>query len=172
MIGNQRNGLIKINNTLFSNNTIKSSATGLIAIQSVIGIEATVSFINNTGYYGGGLLLLETSTVQMYSNAKLEFIGNHGKEGGGLYSDTVYDECVFYTTSNSDYATIEFIDNNAIVGDDMYGIDLNLQYCHAANDIKQATTANEICFCSSNFSLSNCISQVPKQQVFPGQTII
>ena len=126
MIGNQRNGLIKINNTLFSNNTIKSSATGLIAIQSVIGIEATVSFINNTGYYGGGLLLLETSTVQMYSNAKLEFIGNHGKEGGGLYSDTVYDECVFYTTSNSDYATIEFIDNNAIVGDDMYGIDLNL----------------------------------------------
>ena len=60
-----------------------------------------------------------------------------------------------YTTSSSDYATIEFIDN----------------YYIANNIIKQATTANEICFCSSNSSFSDSTSQVPKQQVFPGQTI-
>jgi hypothetical protein len=183
MKANRKNGIFNMINVYFINATITDSLwSGLFSVQSEIFINGTFNVLNNMGDYGGGICLLEGSSLYLFPGSEMNVAGNHAtKIGGGFYSNTEYIGCYINVLEDSnsieDNVTITLANNTASkVGGDVYG--MNLNYC-ASNiefitaddsDIDQTTNPQALCFCTSS-SYNGCSFNPLEQSIFPGQEV-
>lgn len=82
-------------NTLISHNT----GTGMSASSSNIHVQGNATFFNNSGSYGGGLSLSDSSTILVSPNATLGFYQNKGFISGGAIFVNVFttsQDCFIY----------------------------------------------------------------------------
>ena len=67
---------------LMDSRLLSNSGTAVYAYESTVNISGTVSFINNTGQYGGALHLTR-SMISLSQDATVNFIGNKAQKSGG-----------------------------------------------------------------------------------------
>ena len=117
-------------------NISHNSGTGLSSSSSRIFFRGSTTFLNNTGESGGALSLCSDSTVFLYPNTDIYFVGNHANNvGGGLYirqdcsptdMSCFFEPVVSYYTSRPSIPhlniTMHFTNNTAgRAGDALYG---------------------------------------------------
>ena len=125
--------LINIHNVFFDQMEISNhNTTGLMGVNSKLTFDKNSTFANNSGIYGGGLGLHESSQLFLKENASISFVNNHAsKSGGGIFVARVLEvdiatDCPFrviprhYSYDNK--TTLYFVNNTAgISGDVLYG---------------------------------------------------
>ena len=170
------NYINKIDNIIFSNVSISNcSNTGLELSNSKLTINGSLTVLNNSGVNGGGMSLYGNSVLEIYPNSKLIFIGNHAaNKGGGIYRE-IMDEDICDIIPNRTNVSFYFINNTAVIGDDIYGIEFASVYCSIdmsifKTHIKYLGPPYNFCFCTNN-STSNCTQTMPRLCKFPGQNI-
>ena len=62
--------------------------------------DSNISFINNTGRYGGGIRILGTSFILVDDNTSLSFIGNFARIHGGAISNVFIEQDNYESNSN------------------------------------------------------------------------
>ena len=104
------------------------NTTGLVSFNSVITFEKNNKFVNNSGIYGGGIALYESSQLLLRNQTYVFFVNNHASESGGgifvsqLLVDDIYTNCSFPVISHNSLAWLYFVKNTAnISGDVLYG---------------------------------------------------
>ena len=131
-------------------------------------------FVNNSGIYGGGIALYDSSKLLLNVNANLSFINNYAsKSGGGIfvYHDHVLGEdiatdCSFnvipHHYRNDTKTVLYFVNNSAdISGDVLYGGKIDnctntLYFVHLFNYTQQtglsvvSSDPIQVCFCQLN----------------------
>jgi predicted outer membrane repeat protein len=135
--------------SVISNNTVP----GIFAVNGIINVNGTLSFINNSAAIGGGLFLQNTFIV-MFNNSALKFIRNSATiRGGAIFADLQpigeegyhlseryfkicfisFDQLDEYYSIlstkpdlNNYNVSIQFIDNKAPLGSSIYGSSLQL----------------------------------------------
>ena len=150
------------------------NTTGLLGDNSLITIDGHNMFVNNSGIYGGGIALFDSSQLLLNVNANISFVDNHAsKSGGGIfvYHDHVLGEdiatdCFFkvipYHSLNDTKTVLYFVNNTAdISGDVLYGVNIDnctdtLYFDHLF-DYPQQTGLSvvssdpiQVCFCQLN----------------------
>ena len=152
--------------------------TGLVGDNSLITFDGHNMFVNNSGIYGGGIALYDSSKLLLNVNANISFVNNHAsKSGGGIfvYHDHVLGEdiatdCSFnvipYHYPNDTKTVLYFVNNTAdISGDVLYGGKIDnctntLYFDHLFNYPQQtdlsvvSSDPIQMCFCQLN--KSNC----------------
>ena len=136
----------QMNITLSGNTNIRDNLiTGLFTYGGVIGIHGNVSFVNNTGVFGGAMNLQAFSFLVVTYNSSLQMINNTARVfGGALYIDQesrkTFVQCFLYfshdqfvycnncSNLNNTGAQIVFSGNIADRGSDIYG-SLALSMC-------------------------------------------
>ena len=127
---------LHINNCTFSNNR----ASALSLYESVATFYGNNTFINNTGYNGGGMFLITDSFLLLQSDALISFINNHATNKGGAihitqiileaaqsnfgdYNDeTIIGRCFFQFLNDDVNRHFYFENNSAVVaGSAVYG---------------------------------------------------
>ena len=122
-----------------------NNETGLYSQRSIIYLQETVIFENNTGTFGGAMRLLYYSYLIITSNSSVTFQGNHGSVyGGAFYVDFYqqpvysynYQDCFLFLNSSDEFycddrstcsilsdlnINISFIGNSAPQGGIAYG---------------------------------------------------
>ena len=105
-----------------------SDGSGLVLYQSLLTIgEGGLSLIHNEGVYGGGMQVLDRSTVTFNDHSSLFIINNTAVIlGGGVYVNyagfnpgIVYDDC--FVSSLGNFSFIEMTGNIAPLGNVLYG---------------------------------------------------
>ena len=147
------------------------NTTGLLSFNSQLTFDKNNTFVNNSGIYGGGIALYESSQLLLKEHGNVSFVNNHAKESGGgifvsqslgLNSNTV---CSFKVISNhlySDTKTVLYFVNNTadISGDVLYGgkisdcLDFNFDcvfdYRQQIGLSPVSSDPIQVCFCESN----------------------
>ena len=166
------NHIFKIDNIIFSNVSISNcSSTGLILLNSKLTINGSLTVSNNRGFNGGGMYLYGNSYLKIYPNSNLTFIGNHAaNKGGGIYKGFCLLETACYIISipNTTNVSIYFINNTAVAGDDIYGVEITDDSDSTLKThIKYLTPPFQVFFCTNKFV------KYPKKRLykFPGQNI-
>ena len=148
--------------------------TGLVGDNSLITFDGHNMFVNNSGIYGGGIALYDSSKLLLNVNANISFVNNHAsKSGGGIfvYHDHVLGEdiatdCSFkvipYHYPNDTKTVLYFVNNTAdISGDVLYGGKIDnctntLYFVHLFNYTQQtglsvvSSDPIQVCFCQLN----------------------
>ena len=110
-------GVVVICNTFYTTVTVQGSnfsnnyASGLYVSHGKVRLLGHIEFNNNTASNGGGITLMEKSSITL-TNAYLTFIGNFAVHyGGAIYAKVTHcDDVVIMNKSNS---SILFVDNSA-----------------------------------------------------------
>jgi len=134
-----------INFTMRNCLVFENNETGLYSQRSIIYLQETVTFKNNTGTFGGAMRLLYYSYLIITSNSSVTFQGNHGSVyGGAFYVDFYqqpvysynYQDCFLFLNSSDEFycddhstcsilsdlnINISFIGNSAPQGGIAYG---------------------------------------------------
>ena len=76
-----QNNLVTLDNCIF----LKSKGTAVRANHSIITLEGTNEFSENTGQEGGGLSLIETR-IRLMPNSTTTLFGNKADYGGGIFA--------------------------------------------------------------------------------------
>ena len=125
--------LINIHNVFFDKIEISNhNTTGLMGVNSKLTFDKNSTFANNSGIYGGGIGLHESSQLFLKLNASISFVNNHAsKSGGGIFVSQILHvnipiDCPFRVIprhySNYDKTVMYFVNNTAgISGDVLYG---------------------------------------------------
>ena len=170
------NYINKIENIIFSNVSISNCLnTGLELSNSKLTINGSLTVLNNSGVNGGGMSLYGNCVLEIYPNSKLIFSGNHAaNKGGGIYRE-IMDEDICDIIPNRTNVSFYFINNTAVIGDDIYGIEFASVYCSIdmsifKTHIKYLAPPYLFCFCTNN-SISNCTPTMPRLCKFPEQKI-
>ena len=167
--------LLNVDNVTFDQIEVSNhNTTGLIGVNSLITFDRHNMFVNNSGTYGGGIALYNSSQLLLNQNTNISFVNNYAtKSGGGIfvYHDQVLNvdiatECSFkvipYHYPNDTKTVLYFVNNTAdISGDVLYGgrIDdcTNTLYFDQLFHYPQQTGLSvvssdpiQVCFCESN----------------------
>ena len=167
--------IINVNNVTFKQIEISNHiTTGLLGDNSLITFDRNNMFVNNSGIYGGGIALYDSSQILINQNANITFINNHASESGGgifVYHNQVLDvniatECSFkvipYHDANDTKTVLYFVNNTAdISGDVLYGGKIDnctstLYFDHLFYYPQQtglsvvSSDPIQVCFCESN----------------------
>ena len=143
------------------------NTTGLICFNSWLTFDGHSTFTNNSGIYGGGIALYESSQLLLNLQANTSFINNHAsKSGGGIFVSQVLDAdiCSFFRHHSN--AMLYFTNNKAdISGDILYGG--NIENCFNETDFETlfyypqqkgnsvvSSDPIQVCFCESD--MQNC----------------
>ena len=134
-----------INFTMRNCLVLENNETGLYSQRSIIYLQETVTFKNNTGTFGGAMCLLYYSYLIITSNSNVTFQDNHGSVHGGVfyvdfYPQPVYSydyrDCFLFLNSSDEFycddhstcsilsdlnINISFIGNSAPQGGIAYG---------------------------------------------------
>ena len=165
------------------------NTTGLLSLNSQLIFDGNSTFVNNSGVYGGGIALYESSQLLLNQNTIISFVNNHASEsGGGIYaSQTVRDytitDCSFERFSyhrNDAKTMLYFVNNTAgISGDVLYGgkisycvnfdFDLIFHYPQQTGLTAVSSDPIQVCFCESN--RQNCSITNFKITAIPGINI-
>ena len=191
---------------LLQNVTVKNSkhCTGLLLIDSTVGCNGIRIENNLNSANGGGAILIGQSCFILYPNSTLTIANNtaQGRHGGGLYIPTIqpytYQPLCFFqvlpksaVSSTIQYigqynASIEFINNTAQEGHDIYGGDLERCFLlfwdvetkrayknFVKIDSNQTSTvtsfAQTICFCFDGKEDCSVDNYLYNNTVYPGQ---
>ena len=160
--------LFNIINVTFDQNEVSNhNTTGLICFNSWLTFDGHSTFTNNSGIYGGGIALYESSQLLLNLQANISFINNHAsKSGGGIFVSQVLDAdiCSFFRHYSN--AMFYFTNNKAdISGDVLYGG--NIDNCFNETDFETlfyypqqegnsvvSSDPIQVCFCESD--IQNC----------------
>ena len=132
---------------LFVNNS--GSALYLASSKVEVNSGSTVSFIGNSGHYGGAICLLGTSIIQLHDNITLNFTSNTAiVKGGAIYQEHVdtleyisLRKCFFYYSDfrkNNSNITCLFR-NNYVISNQSHSESLihgNSIYMHSLDSCK------------------------------------
>ena len=165
--------LININDITFDKIDVSNhNTTGLVAENSLITFHGHNMFVNNSGIYGGGIALYESSQLIINQYVNISFINNHASvSGGGIFVSQILGvdnttECSFkvipYHYPNNTKSVLYFINNTAdISGDVLYGGKIDdckstLYFDHLFHYLQQtglsvvSSDPIQVCFCESN----------------------
>ena len=156
------------------------NTTGLVSFNSVITFKKNNTFVNNSGIYGGGLALYESSQSLLKNQAYILFVNNHAsRSGGGIFISQlllpdIYTKCSFQVIPYYDNVLLYFVNNTAnISGDVLYGGKIdncnfdNIFHYHQQRGLSVVSSdAIQVCFCVSN--KPNCSINNTKFAVIPG----
>ncbi len=89
-----KSGIVHVlatNMTMLGNNVIKNSmGTGVYLDRSILHIDGSISFINNSAPLGGGVRFDSQSILILSNNSNVDFISNKASlYGGAIFSDNV-----------------------------------------------------------------------------------
>ena len=146
------------------------NTTGLLSFNSQLTFDKNNTFVNNSGIYGGGIALYESSQLLLKEHGNVSFVNNHASEsGGGIFVSQSLGfnntDCSFKVIPYNPYfetkAVLYFVNNTAdISGDVLYGG--KISYCFNFNfdcvfDYRQqiglspvSSDPIQVCFCKSN----------------------
>ena len=125
--------LKNINNVTFDQIEVSNhNTTGLVGVNSLITFDRHDMFLNNSGIYGGGIALYESSQLIIKEHTNISFVNNHASvSGGGIFVSKVLDienttDCTFkvipHHDPNDKKTVLYFVNNTAdISGDVLYG---------------------------------------------------
>ena len=165
--------LININDIKFDQIEISNhNTTGLVGINSLITFDGHNMFVNNSGIYGGGIALYDSSQLLLNQNTTISFVNNHASEsGGGIFVSQVFGEenttdCSFnvipHHYPNNTKTVLYFVNNTAdISGDVLYGGKIDdctstLYFDHLFHYPQQtgpsvvSSDPIQVCFCESH----------------------
>uniref|UniRef100_A0A1X7SP18 Right handed beta helix domain-containing protein n=1 Tax=Amphimedon queenslandica TaxID=400682 RepID=A0A1X7SP18_AMPQE len=187
LIGNAANYLVSCHSITLSNVTIANSlSTGLTLRQSVVTVNNSLIFRNNTGTTGGGLAITHSSYFIVLPQALFEFINNSATyKGGAFFCEGPFFRPFVYAEPHKDpppLIPLIFSNNTAVTaGNDIYGFSIfgfslaNVSVSFSLiNDptISSTTDAVRLCFCDfykrQHFT---CLKNMPEQHIFPGQRL-
>ena len=181
--------IIKINNVTFEEIDVRNhNTTGLVGVNSLITFDGHNMFVNNSGIYGGGIALYDSSQLLLNQNTTISFVNNHASEsGGGIFVSQVFGEenttdCSFnvipYHYLNDTKTVLYFVNNTAdISGDVLYGGKIDdctstLYFDHLFHYPKQkglsvvSSDPIQVCFCESHEP--NCSIKKINKSAIPG----
>ena len=164
-----------VNNVTFKEIEISNhNTTGLLGDNSLITFDRNNMFANNSGIYGGGIALYDSSQLLINQNANITFINNHASESGGgifVYHDEVLGiniatdysfKVIPYHDPNDTKTVLYFVNNTAdISGDVLYGGKIDdctstLYFDHLFHNAQQtglsvvSSDPIQVCFCEKN----------------------
>ena len=167
--------LLNVNNITFKQIEVSNhNTTGLVSVNSLITFDGHNIFENNSGIYGGGIALYDSSQLLLNQNTNISFINDHAsKSGGGIFvhHDQVLNvdittKCSFrvipYHYPNDTKTVLYFVNNTAdISGDVLYGGKINdctstLYFDHLFHYPQQtglsvaSSDPIQVCFCEIN----------------------
>ena len=165
--------LINIHNVFFDQIEISNhNTTGLMGVNCKLTFDKKSIFANNSGIYGGGIALHESSQLFLKENASISFFNNHAnKSGGGIFVAPVLEvdiaiDCPFRVIprhySYDNRTTLYFINNTAgISGDVLYGgknkdclyrlfFDNLFHYPQQTGQSVVSSDPIQVCFCESD----------------------
>ena len=167
--------LINIKNVTFDQIEVSNhNGTGLIGVNSLITFAKNSTFVNNSGIYGGGIALYESSRLLLKEYTNVSFINNHASQsGGGIfvsqalgYSADFTTDCTFEVipqhNADDNNTVLYFVKNTAdISGDVLYGGKINdcrnnlffdhlFYYPEQTGLSKVSSDPVQVCFCQSN----------------------
>ena len=167
--------LVNIDNITFDQIEVSNhNTTGLVSFNSLITFAKNSTFVNNSGIYGGGIALYESSRLLLKEYTNVSFINNHANEsGGGIFVSQVLGFSVDFTTdctfeviprhnSDDNKTVLYFVNNTAnISGNVLYGGKINkclknLYFDHLFYYPQQTGLSTvssdpvQVCFCESN----------------------
>ena len=188
LIGNAANLLVSCHSITLSNVTIANSlSTGLTLRQSIVTVNNSLIFRNNTGISGGGLSITHSSYFIVLPQASFEFINNSAAyKGGGFFCSGPFSHPFVYAEPYKDplpLIPLTFWNNTAVTaGNDIYGFSMfsfslaNVSVSFSLINpsvISSATDAVRICFCDFSTSMQDyiCLHNVHEQHIFPGQRV-
>ena len=185
LTGNRANSIVSCHSVSFNNVTITNSRdTGLTLIQSIITVNNSLSFRNNTGISGGGVSLSRSSYFIVFPQASFEFINNSASyKGGGFFCTASLAHPFVYAESNKPATAIPLtLWNNTAgtAGGDIYGFvlfgfelyDLTVSFSLINPRVSSSTNPIKISFCDFNNTQDiTYSSSVPEQHIFPGQKL-
>uniref|UniRef100_A0A1X7SIZ7 Uncharacterized protein n=1 Tax=Amphimedon queenslandica TaxID=400682 RepID=A0A1X7SIZ7_AMPQE len=185
LTGNRANSIVSCHSVSFSNVTIANSQdTGLTLIQSIVTVNNSLSFKNNTGVSGGGLSLSRSSYFMVLPQASFEFVNNSASyKGGGFFCFvSSANPFVYAELSDPPIAIPLTLWNNTAgtAGADIYGFVLSgstfygmaVSFSLINPRVSSSTNAIKISFCDFNNTQGITLSKsVPEQHIFPGQKL-
>ena len=140
------------------------NTTGLVSFNTVITFKKDSTFVNNSGIYGGGLALYESSQLLLKNQTHIYFVNNHASEsGGGIFVSQVLVDDISTTRSfqviiDNSIAWLYFVNNTAnISGDVLYGGKIDncsfddLFHYHQQRGLSVVSSDPiQVCFCVSD----------------------
>ena len=167
--------LVNIDNITFDQIEVSNhNTTGLVSFNSLITFAKNSTFVNNSGIYGGGIALYESSRLLLKEYTNVSFINNHASQsGGGIFvlqvlgfSADFETDCTFEVipqhNADDNNTMLYFVKNTAdISGDVLYGGKINdcrnrLYFDHLFYYPEQtglsavSSDPVQVCFCQSN----------------------
>ena len=155
------------------------NTTGLVSFNSLIKFEKNNTFENNSGIYGGGIALYESSQLLLRNQTYIYFINNYASESGGgifvkqLIVEYLYTKCFFRCIHDNSVAWLYFVNNKAnISGDVLYGGQIDNCNFDLFNYPQQrglsvvSSDPLQVCFCVSG--KPNCSVSNKKVTAMPG----
>ena len=99
---------------------ISNHASALYVLHGQITLVGHIVFTKNTANSGGGISLMEKSSIRLEDNTHLEFVDNFAVHyGGALYAEVPY--CDYVVITNGLKSFISFVNNSAsFAGDSVY----------------------------------------------------
>ena len=175
------NNITYINDSSFLNNL----CTALHNLNSEIVFQGNNIFFNNSGGYGGGMLIEGfKSYVVLDYNAALNFTRNHASFTGGAIHVSNRERTMFCFIRPyyvADIATIYFNDNTAEhAGTTLWGADVDKNNCERVKFVIKdwdpnnrssviSSSPQHICFCYCSTRYLCAINSIAQYSVFPGQ---
>ena len=173
--------LVNSNNVIFDQIEVSNhNTTGLLGVNSVATFQKNNRFENNSGIYGGGIALYESSQLLLKKQAYIYFVSNSASESGGgifvsqLLVEYVHTSCSFQVIPGNANAWLCFVNNTAnISGDVLYGGKIDncrfddLFHYHQQKGLSVVSSDPiQVCFCESD--KPNCSILNRKVTVIPG----
>ena len=177
--------IMNINNVTFEHIEVRNHHTnGLVSLNSLLTFTKDSTFENNSGSFGGGIALYDSSHLIFKEQMSISFINNHASQsGGGIFTSQLVgthipNTCFYEVTPYNANAKLYFVNNTAdISGDVLYGG--NIDYClnnydfhHLFNYTQQtglsvvSSDPIQVCFCESE--RQNCSIKSIKITSIPG----
>ena len=173
--------IVKIYDVIFDQIEVSyHNMTGLLSFNGVITFFKNNTFERNSGIYGGGIALYESTQLVLKTQTSIYFVNNHASEsGGGIFTSQllvpdIYTKCSFQVNPHNANASLYFVNNKASVsGDVLYGgkidncnFDSLFHYQQQKRLSVVSSDPIKVCFCV--LKKPNCSISNKKVTVMPG----
>ena len=182
--------LLNVDSLIFDQVVVSNhNTTGLVGDNSLITFKKKSMFLKNSGIYGGGIALYDSSQIILNQNTNISIVNNHASKSGGgvfVYHDRVLvdiiTDCSFKVIPshypNDTKTVLYFINNTAdISGDVLYGGKIDdctstLYFDHLFHYPQQtglsvvSSDPIQVCFCEAN--KQNCSTVNVSKFATPG----
>ena len=179
---------IRVTSLVLNNVTITSNnMTGLYVYNTIIMVNGTTLFHNNTAVNGGGMAMYRDSFFIITKHSFLIFTNNKARKNGGaifVESQLAETQCFFQYIDFTKSVKVIFINNSATAGTVLFGG--NIQHCHinirhhyfhqTFNYSTQtgpsviSSEPTDVCFCDDNNTI-NCSQTQLTIKAYPGEEI-